>query len=92
MARVAEAEQLVAGREYSVSSATILELTAKARVSAYDAEFVCLAGKLDTKLVTTDKKLLRDFPELAMAPEDFAPAETNGEGGAGQAATRSESK
>ena len=79
MARMAEAEKLVAGREYSVSSATVFELTAKSLISAYDAEFVCLAGKLGTKLLTTDKQLLRDFPELAIAPDDFAPDETNGE-------------
>jgi predicted nucleic acid-binding protein len=90
MARMAEAEKLVAEREYSISSATIFELTAKTRVSAYDAEFVCLAVKLGTKLLTTDKRLLRDFPELAIAPEEFAPDESKGEqdGGAEPASRR----
>lgn len=90
MARMAEAERLVAGREYSISSAAIFELTSKSSISAYDAEFVCLAGKLDTKLLTTDKQLLREFPELAIAPEDFAPDEPNGEqvGGAEPASRR----
>lgn len=82
MARMAEAERLVAGREYSIGSATIFELTAKSPISAYDAEFVCLAGKLGSKLLTTDKQLLRDFRELAITPEDFAPDDING--GSGQ--------
>jgi predicted nucleic acid-binding protein len=35
--------------------------------SAYDCEFVALALKLETKLLTMDKKLLRVFPQRAMA-------------------------
>ena len=74
MARMGEAEKLFAGREYSISSEPILHFTREHPVSAYDAEFVCLADKFGTKLVTTDKKLLRAFPELTVSPEDFAPA------------------
>jgi predicted nucleic acid-binding protein len=81
-ARMREAEKLVAGREYAISSAVILELTREHEISAYDAEFVCLAAKLDCKLVTTDKRLLREFPAIAVAPEDFAPSDNKGEQGA----------
>jgi len=35
--------------------------------SAYDCEFVALAMKLDAKFVTMDKKLLRAFPNRAIA-------------------------
>ncbi len=35
--------------------------------SAYDCEFVALAIKLNTHLVTMDKKLLRAFPKCALA-------------------------
>ena len=66
-----EAEKLLAGQEYFVDSATILELTTANEVSAYDAEYVCLADKLGTKLVTTDKPLLAKFPETGVSPEDF---------------------
>jgi len=34
--------------------------------SAYDCEFMALAMKLDTRLVTVDKKLLRAFPKRAV--------------------------
>lgn len=35
--------------------------------SAYDCEFVALAIRLDAKLVTMDGKLLRVFPQHALA-------------------------
>lgn len=69
--RSAEAEKLLGGREYSIASNTILSLTERHPVSAYDAEFVCLADKLGTRLVTTDKSILKHFPDLAVSPEDF---------------------
>ena len=69
--RMEEAEVLFADREYSVVSNVILTLTNENPVSAYDAEFVCLAIKLDTKLVTTDKALVNRFPETALEPESF---------------------
>lgn len=57
-----EAEGLLAGAEFEVDSRDVLELVSKSDCSAYDCEFVCLAIKLNAKLVTADKKLLRDFP------------------------------
>ena len=62
-----EAESLLAGAEFEVDSRTVLELVRDSDCSAYDCEFVALAIKLDTKLVTVDKKLLRSFPNRAMA-------------------------
>ena len=41
-----------------------------------DFEFVCLADKLDTKLITTDKSILGNFPDLAETPEDHLAGET----------------
>ncbi len=57
-----EAESLLSGAEFEVDSRTVLELVRDSDCSAYDCEFVALAIKLDTKLVTADKKLLRAFP------------------------------
>lgn len=62
-----EAENLLEGSEFEVDSLTVLELVRDSDCSAYDCEFVALAMKLGTKLVTMDKKLLRAFPKRAIA-------------------------
>lgn len=69
--RMNEAEKLLGGSEYFVSSDVILSLTAIHPVSAYDAEFIALASKLDTKLVTTNKPLQKKFPDITVSPENF---------------------
>lgn len=58
-----EAESLLEGLEFEVDSNAVLELVRDSDCSANDCEFVALALKLDTRLVTLDKKLLRAFPE-----------------------------
>ena len=63
----AEAEDLMAGAEFEVDSPRVLELARDSDCSAYDCEFVALAMKLGTRLHTTDRKLLRAFPEHATA-------------------------
>ena len=62
-----EAESLLAGSEFEVDSRAVLELVRDSDCSAYDCEFIALAMKLNTKLVTEDKKLLRAFPARAVA-------------------------
>ena len=62
-----EAESLLAGAEFAVDSSAVLELVRDSDCSAYDCEFMALAIKLNTKLVTVDKKLLREFPTRAIA-------------------------
>ncbi len=62
-----EAEDLLAGAEYALDSLSVLELVRDSECSAYDCEFVALAMKLATKLVTMDGKLLRTFPGIAVA-------------------------
>ncbi len=61
----AEAEDLMRGAEYEVDSPSVLELVRDSECSAYDCEFVALAIKLGTKLVTMDSKLLKAFPRIA---------------------------
>jgi predicted nucleic acid-binding protein len=65
-----EAESLLASSEYPVDSLTVLELVRDSDCSAYDCEFVALAMRLDTMLVTLDSKLLRAFPKRALALKD----------------------
>ena len=72
-ARIAsDAERLLAGSEYSVTSSSVLQLALRSGCSAYDCEFVALALDLEVKLITTDRQVLKAFPDTAASPEDFA--------------------
>ena len=62
-----EAESLLEGAEFEVESTAVLELVRDSECSAYDCEFIALAIKLDTKLVTMDEKLLQAFPTRTIA-------------------------
>lgn len=62
----AEAETLLNGFEFEVHSREVLELVRDSECSAYDCEFVVLANRLETKLVTMDKKVLKAFPKRAI--------------------------
>jgi predicted nucleic acid-binding protein len=50
--------------EHSVSDAAVFRLVNQSKCSAYDCEFVALAQSLGTRLVTEDRKLLREFPAV----------------------------
>lgn len=65
------AEEIIAGREYRVSSEKVLELAAKSKCAASDCEYVALAQDLEVPLVTTDSKILRAFPKCAVSLEKF---------------------
>jgi predicted nucleic acid-binding protein len=62
-----EAESLLEGAEFELESLAVLELVRDSDCSAYDCEFIALAVRLDTIMVTMDKKLLRAFPKRAIA-------------------------
>lgn len=72
LAYMHEAEDLLAGHEYEVPSAPVLQLSMESGYSAYDCEFVHLAQVLDVPLVSSDRRVLKAFPEVAVAIEDFA--------------------
>ena len=65
------AESLMRGNEYSVPSKSVLTWVAESKLSAYDAEYVALAEDLSIKLITFDKKLLKEAPFIAIGLEDF---------------------
>lgn len=65
------AATLMAGGEYAVPSAAVLNLVARSRCSAYDCEFVALAQDLGVPLVTADREILRDFAASAIALEKY---------------------
>jgi len=66
------AEEIIAGREYAVSSEIVLELAKDSGCSAYDCEYVALARDLGVPLVTADRQLLKAFPKTAVSLESFA--------------------
>ena len=66
------AETLLQGCEYQVESMPVLRLAERSGCAAYDCEFVQLAQELGIPLLTFDAKLLKVFPQTAMAPERFA--------------------
>jgi predicted nucleic acid-binding protein len=68
-----EAETLMRGGEYEVTSHRVLSLAAQSRCSAYACEFVALALELSVPLITSDRMILSEFPAIAHSPEDFAP-------------------
>lgn len=65
-----EAEALLAETEYEVPSLDVLRLVQGSNCSAYDCEFVALARRLNTTLVTADKKVLQAFPAVAVSLAD----------------------
>ena len=71
---VAEAEQLMAGREYTVISQRVIQLAKDSGCSAYDCEFVSLAIDLGIFLITADRQVLKAFPQVAVTPNAFLQA------------------
>jgi predicted nucleic acid-binding protein len=66
------AMQTLESRQVIPSTEEILELIKESDCTAYDCEFVALARQLNITLVTADKQLLKQFPDLAISLEDFA--------------------
>jgi len=66
-----EAEDLLSHNEYLPDSWDVLQLVNTSECSAYDCEFVALAMKLETRLVTADKKILQHFPDIAISLKDI---------------------
>ena len=65
------AEQMMTGRSFDVNSMHVLSLVNRSSCSAYDCEFVALAEDFGIPLLTFDNKILSEFPEVAVHPEQF---------------------
>ena len=61
-----EAEDLMAGKAFDPLSEDVLALVRESECSAYDCEFVALAKRHGVRLVTMDKKIIRNFPDVAV--------------------------
>lgn len=66
-----KAEILLINNEYKINSLRVLQLAKESGCSAYDCEYVSLAKDLNVSLVTMDKKILRNFPNIAISVNDF---------------------
>ena len=67
---------LLGGRQFFVPTERVLDLVVSSSCSAYDCEFVALAQYFRTSLVTSDREVLRAFPQIAMSPDRFLEAAT----------------
>ena len=68
-----QAESLLQGREVPVDSADVFRLVEASDCSAYDCEFVAAALALQSRLISSDRQLLRAFPEIASPLEHAVP-------------------
>lgn len=68
---IQQAEKLLEEDEYQISSAHIMQLVHSSSCSAYDCEFVALAQYLNIPLVTTDKRILNEFPKVALSLDAY---------------------
>ena len=66
-----EAESFLKENEYMSNSLDVLKLVDHSSCSAYDCEFVALAQSQKTRLVTMDRKILSEFPGIAIGIEKF---------------------
>jgi len=62
---------LLRPREHEVDPSVVLGLATRLSISAYDAEYVALAGHLRVPLVTFDQKLQATAPGTAISAEAF---------------------
>jgi predicted nucleic acid-binding protein len=66
--------RLMYGRERDVNSIHVLRLAAQSACTAYDCEFVALAEDLNVQLVTVDKQVLAEFPNVAISLDAYVAA------------------
>jgi len=67
-----QARELVpAGRTHSIGDKRVLDLAMQSSCTAYDCEFVAVAEALGVPLLTWDKQLLKQFPKIAVNPEQY---------------------
>jgi predicted nucleic acid-binding protein len=65
------AEAMLAQNEFSVAASAVLQLVSESQCSAYDCEFVALAREQRVPLLTVDRQILHDFPEVAISLARF---------------------
>ena len=66
-----QAELLLLEKEREVESDVVFDLVSTSGLSAYDCEYIALAKELNIPLVTSDRKILKAFEQIALSPSDF---------------------
>ena len=61
----------VENRTVRCNKKRVLEFALESNLSIYDSEFVTLAKQKETILITNDKKIVRNFPEIALTPKQY---------------------
>jgi predicted nucleic acid-binding protein len=57
---------------HHLTDAEVFSILGAGSLSAYDAEYVALAQRLNCKLITTDQEVLKCYPGLAIRLADYA--------------------
>ncbi len=65
------AEAMLDLKEFTVSTPAVLQLVWRSNCSAYDCEFVALAHANGVRLLTVDRQILHEFPEVAISLKRF---------------------
>ena len=65
------AEAMLGRKEFTVSTSAVVKLISRSNCSAYDCEFVALAHANGVQLLTVDRQILREFPEVAISLDKF---------------------
>ena len=65
------AERLIGSREHRVPAKAVIDAVVDSTCSSYDCEFIVLAKRLETRLVTYDKNIISQFPDIALTAEAF---------------------
>ncbi len=68
---IQQAEKLLHDNEYAISSAHVMQLVNSSNCTSCDCEFIALAQYLDVPLITADKKVIREFPKVALSVDAF---------------------
>jgi predicted nucleic acid-binding protein len=71
LALSALAEHRIGELTYEVPPPEVLRLVNSSTCSAYDCEFVALAQDFGVPLITEDRKVLKQFPTIAMDMKTF---------------------
>lgn len=66
-----QALELLAPREEPADAEATLALVIERPISAYDGQYVALAQRLQTALLTEDRRLLEAFPAVARTMQTF---------------------